>query len=235
MTNVRKLIAGGLLAATGVANADVTATVTAASQYDFRGITQSAKDPAIQASVDYAHASGLYAGIWGSNVDFAPGSKPSLEVDFYGGYKKSLESGVGFDVGGVYYTYFDNPTPGVNYVELYAGASYQWVSTKLFFSPDYGGKSTAGNTEAWYISGDASIPLPKDFTLLAHVGYSFGDYWKNLAKEYVDYSVGVGYTLGKFNLALKWVDGSDAIDTAGSDYFSSDSKVLFTIATTFPW
>ena len=235
MTTLRWWMAGGWVGLAGAANAEVSATVTAASDYDFRGITQSAQDPAIQASVDYAHDSGLYLGAWGSNVDFGPGNDPSVEIDLYAGFKKSLDSGLGLDFGGLYYTYHDNPTPGVNYVEFYAGASYEWFSSKLFYSPDYGGKSTAGNTEAWYLSGDATIPLPKDFSLLVHAGYSFGDYWKNLADEYVDYSVGVGYTLGKFNLALKWVDGTDAPDAPGSDYFSSDSKVVFTIATTFPW
>lgn len=235
MKKPRWLFAGGLVALAGAANADVTATVTAASEYDLRGISQSAQDPAIQASVDYSHGSGLYLGAWGSNVDFGPGSDPSVEIDLYGGLKRSLDSGLGFDVGGIYYTYHGSPSPGINYVELYAGASYQWFSSKLFYSPDFGGKSTAGNTEAWYLTGDAVIPLPKDFSLLLHAGYSFGDYWKNLADEYIDYAAGIGYTLGRFSLALKWVDGTDAIDAPGSDYFSSDSKVLFTIATTFPW
>lgn len=229
------LMAGGMVALAGAANADVSATVTAASDYDLRGISQSAQDPAIQASIDYSHGSGFYLGAWGSNVDFGPGSDPSVEIDLYGGFRKSLDSGLGLDVGGIYYTYHDGPEPGINYVEAYVGASYQWFSSKLYFSPDYGGHATSGSTEAWYLTGDATIPLPKDFSLLLHAGYSFGDYWKNLADEYVDYSVGVGYTLGRFNLALKWVDGTDAVDAPGSDYFSSDSKVLFTIATTFPW
>jgi uncharacterized protein (TIGR02001 family) len=59
-----------LLAAGAAAQAEATATVTATSDYDFRGITQTAQDPALQASVDYAHDSGFYAGAWGSNVDF---------------------------------------------------------------------------------------------------------------------------------------------------------------------
>jgi len=235
MKKFRWLMAGGMVALAGVANAEVTATVTAASDYDFRGYSQTAKDPAIQASVDYAHDSGLYLGVWGSNVDFAPGSDPSVEIDLIAGFSKSLDSGVGFDVGGVYYTYHDNPSPGVNYLELYAGASYNWLSGKLWYSPDYGGKSTTGNTESWYVQGDVEVPLPYELKLLAHVGYSFGDYWKNLADEYVDYSIGVGYSLGRFDLELKWVDGTDGVDTPGSDYFSSNSKVLFTVSTTFPW
>ncbi len=55
MKKFRWLMAGGMVALAGVANAEVSATVTAASDYDFRGYSQTAKDPAIQASVDYAH------------------------------------------------------------------------------------------------------------------------------------------------------------------------------------
>ena len=236
MLKFRWLMAGGMIAVAGAANAGVSATVTATNDYDFRGITQSAQDPAIQASIDYEHDAGLYVGAWGSNVDFGSGD-PDVEIDLYGGFKKSLDSGFGYDVGAVYYTYHDSPSPSANYVELYTGASYQWLSGKLFYSPDYGGHSTAGHTAAWYLSADAEIPLPKDFTFQVHAGYNFGEYWDDAGEEFVDYSVGIGYTVGKFDLALKWVDGSDneSLKHTPGDVFSSDSKVVFSISTTFPW
>ena len=62
------VIALGGMAAT--ANAEVSSTITVASDYDFRGITQTARDPALQASLDWAAESGLYVGAWASNVDF---------------------------------------------------------------------------------------------------------------------------------------------------------------------
>jgi hypothetical protein len=86
------------------------------------------------------------------------------------------------------------------------------------------------------------VPLPRNFSLLGHLGYSFGDYWKDLddagtGREYFDYAVGVGYTAGRFNLALKWIDGSDLKEADGTpdDIFSSQARAVFTVATTFPW
>ena len=43
------------------------------SQYLFRGISYSREKPAVQGGFDFAHASGLYLGIWGtSNFEFLP-------------------------------------------------------------------------------------------------------------------------------------------------------------------
>jgi uncharacterized protein (TIGR02001 family) len=39
-----------------------------ASDYVFRGISQSQRQPAIQGGFDYSHASGFYVGTWASNV-----------------------------------------------------------------------------------------------------------------------------------------------------------------------
>ncbi len=101
------------------------------SQYIFRGLTETNRKPALQGGFDYAHESGFYAGLWGSNVSWfeetnvgsstapiklsqpggagapfsASGSNSnSLELDFYGGYKFTVGD-VGFDVGLLQYYY----------------------------------------------------------------------------------------------------------------------------------
>ncbi len=243
-----KLIRGGalfvgLLGVAGATQAGVSSTWTAVSDYDFRGITQTAKDPALQASIDYAHDSGWYIGGWGSNVDFGP-SDPSIELDVYTGFSKSLDTGLNYDLGGVYYTYHSNPSPGLDYAELYAGLGYEAksgvsIKGKFFYSPDFGGSATPGSTSAEYISGDLSVPLPSNFSFTAHAGYSFGDFWKDIPgnQEYFDYALGVGYEAGKFSLGLKFIDGSDlkSLDGTPGDVFTSESKVVFSVATTFPW
>jgi hypothetical protein len=38
------------------------------SDYIFRGISQTQRQPAIQGGFDYSHASGFYVGTWASNV-----------------------------------------------------------------------------------------------------------------------------------------------------------------------
>ena len=48
----------------------LTTNVTLASNYVFRGLTQTNNKPAIQGGMDYAHASGFYAGTWLSNISW---------------------------------------------------------------------------------------------------------------------------------------------------------------------
>ena len=68
-----------------------------------RGITQSAQDPAIQGSIDWASESGLYLGAWASNIDFGNEFDADVEVDLYAGFSGGDE--VAWDIGFIYYGY----------------------------------------------------------------------------------------------------------------------------------
>jgi uncharacterized protein (TIGR02001 family) len=48
----------------------VSANVGIFSQFVFRGLTQTARHPAVQDGFDYALASGVYAGTWLSNISW---------------------------------------------------------------------------------------------------------------------------------------------------------------------
>ena len=248
-----KLIRGGalligLLGVAGATQAGVSSTWTATNDYDFRGNTQSSKDPAIQASLDYAHESGWYVGAWGSNIDFGitevPGGlkDPGLEVDLYTGFTKSLESGVTWDAGIVYYGYPDESD--FDYFEIYGSIAKDWFKAKLWYSPKFAGnaaedlaQSLVGddNVSAWYVEANGTWALPSNFSIIAHLGYSTGDYWDNaFGDDQMDYAVGVGYTAGKFNLALKYVDTDGDVKVTG-DAFNNEGRAILTVATTFPW
>ena len=248
-----KLIRGGalfigLLAVAGATQAGVTSTWTATNDYDFRGNTQSAKDPAIQGSLDYAHESGFYVGAWGSNIDFGvvevPGGlkDPGLEVDLYAGFTKTLESGFAYDFGAVLYAYPDESD--FNYTELYASIAKDWFKAKLWYSPKFGGTAAedlalintgSDNVAAWYTEVNGTFPLPANFSITAHLGYSTGDYWDNaFGDDQIDYALGVGYTAGKVALGLKYVD-TDSDIVVKPDEFNNEGRVIFTAATTFPW
>jgi uncharacterized protein (TIGR02001 family) len=234
-----------LVAVAGPAQADVSATVTIASDYDFRGITQNALDPAFQASLDWEGESGLYAGLWGSNIDFGDdggeGVDPvdlNVEVDFILGYAGSFTEDLGYDVGATYYKYLGDDNSGVDfdYLEVYTGLSWKILSGTIWYSPDF---SNSGET-AWYGELNAGIPLPAEFTLNLHAGYNFGDYWKPETfglDEFVDYSVGIARSFGRFDFEVKYIDGSDLKETDGTenDVFSSESKMFLSVSTTFPW
>lgn len=231
MRTVRILAALGLLAAATAANAELSSTWTLASEYDLRGFSQSAKDPAVEWSIDYAAANGWYLGAWASNIDFGD-VDVDYEVDLYTGFAGGAEDGLGWDVGLVYYTY-----PGesdLDYVEIYGGVAHSWFDGKLSYSNDFGGDSTAGDTAAIYAEGNATFLLPRNFSLLLHAGLSTGDYWDDInGDDVIDYSVGVGYDISSFSLALKWVDTESDV-VVRDDVFNNEGRVVFSVATTFP-
>jgi uncharacterized protein (TIGR02001 family) len=223
-----------LMAAGSVAHAEVTSTFTLTNDYNWRGITQSTKNPALQASVDYAHSSGFYAGAWGSNVDFGDDNDANLEVDLYLGFAGGET--ITYDVGMVWYTYPSSNGDALDFPEFHAGIGYRWAEAKVHYTSNFGGTSE----QAWYYELNGAVPLPADFSLDLHAGYSDGDgveasYGQD---NYFDWSVGVSYTmLDRWNLSLKWVDGSDleTLDGTPGDVFTSEATVVFSIATTFPW
>jgi uncharacterized protein (TIGR02001 family) len=225
-------VAAALLLASGaVAHAEVTGTVTAVSDYDFRGISLSATDPALQGSIDWAGESGFYLGAWASNIDYGNDVDGDVEIDLYAGFASETEAGLGWDVGLVYYTY-----PGADdindYPEIYGALSYKWLELKQWYTNDYGGF----DDDAWYTEGNASFELPKNFGLNLHLGYNYGDAFDDT--EYMDYSIGVGYTIGNFDLELKWVDNDlsngDFLYTR-DDVFNSEGRAILSVSTTFPW
>jgi len=245
-----------MVMASGVALADVSSTITVASDYDFRGITQTGLSPALQGSLDWEAENGLYAGLWGSNIDFGqdPGDgfdtvDLNVEVDLILGYAGDFTEAFGYDVGATYYKYLGNDdeqdTADFDYLELYAGLGItQYASAKLWYSPDF---SNSGES-AWYLEANGDIPLIWGIGLALHAGYNAGDYWDSdeigLA-EFVDYSVGLTRTFGRFDFAVKYIDGSDlkeadcsksSVLCPGDDeVFSSEAKAFISVSTTFPW
>ena len=76
-----------------------TANATLASDYRFRGISNS-DGFAMQGGFDWAFQ-GFSAGVWGSNTEF---SDSNIEVDIYGGYGWTM-SGIDMHVNLLYYMF----------------------------------------------------------------------------------------------------------------------------------
>jgi len=242
---LRQVIAGVLLMASAtVANAELSGTVTVVSDYDFRGMSLSSTDPALQGSIDWASEGGFYAGAWASNIDYGNSYDGNIELDLYGGFAGETEAGLGWDVGLVWYMYPDSDGSASkleikDYPELYFGLTYNVFEIKQWYSNDNSGS----DEDSFYTEGNASFELPVNFALNLHAGYYWGDYFDSpdpdySDSDYVDYSIGLGYTLGNFNLELKWVDNSlDDGDLffSKADEFNTEGRAIFSVSTTFPW
>ncbi len=226
------LAALAMMASASLAHAELSGTVTAISDYDYRGITQTAGDPALQGSIDWSAESGLYLGAWASNIDFGNCCDEDIEIDLYGGFRGGDE--ITWDIGFIYYTY-PGTNPDLDYPEIYAAVGWEWLTGKVWYSNDFGGTS---NESSFYYEANGSWALPSNFGLTAHVGYSDGDAIDLFyVDSYMDWSVGVTYPLGNFTLGLKYVDGSDLdiLDGTPGDVFSSEARAIFSVSTTFPW
>lgn len=90
-----------------------------------------------------------------------------LAIQLNGGYARRLPSGVSLDAG-IVHSRYSNRARGhfTSYTEVYAGASYKFLSSHIYYSPHYfepGFKSLYGEL-------DASIRPAKHLTLNGHVG-----------------------------------------------------------------
>ena len=169
MNRVRQaLIAITLLGVAGAAQAQFSATVTGASEYDFRGFSQTGKDPALQGSLDYSFSNGLAIGAWASNVDF--GGDADVEVDYYATFSRDIREGLAWTAGITDYTY-----PGSDdtddYIEYSLGLDTTNWSFKTWYSPDFYNLDLGS---AFYSEGNGKLRIADRFFVAAARGLQLG-------------------------------------------------------------
>ena len=193
-----------------------TSNVSLVSNYLYRGISQTGAKPATQGGFDYGHASGVYAGIWGSNIswlsDAGTATNASVELDTYFGFKSSFAGDFTYDVGFLRYNY--PGTYGAGKVkadtdEIYGAVGYKWVTAKYSYSVgDTFGTADAKGTD--YLELNASYPVSDTgVTLGAHLGkqtfkgvnagsgatsLTYSDYKLSATKDFSGFVLGLAYS-----------------------------------------
>ncbi len=261
-TIVLAFIAGISTATAGVAIAQsapaaasphsFTGNFTLASEYLYRGIGQTNRKPAVQGGFDYGHASGLYAGIWASNISWLSdtaggGVSAPVEIDVYGGYKNSFGGGDwNYDVGVLRYNYPGSYPAGFidpDTTEVYAAIGWRWltakysyvVSSHIFgFTTPSGGKTDGSD----YVELNASYDLGGGWGVLGHVGHQ--KIKGNGDASYTDYKAGFTKDVGLGVVALAYwaTDAKGCGDTPPTycNAFNRDlgnGRLLVTFTKTF--
>jgi uncharacterized protein (TIGR02001 family) len=204
-----------------------SANVGLFSQYVFRGITYTNERPALQGGFDYAHDSGLYAGVWATNVDRNGLYGNTLEIDLYGGWYKALTDDVAINVGVLQFYYPDNEKiagQSANTTELNAAVTWKWFTLKYNYSAtDFFGLNNVslgdgkGDTKGSdYTELNFAYTLPYDINLAAHVGHQTVE-GRGYA-DYTDWLIGVNKN---FSIA-----GSEGWN-AGVNYTTTDASKRF--------
>lgn len=204
----------------------VSGSATIASDYRFRGVSQSDKGMAIQGGITLTHESGLYVGGWASNLSgWGTFGGANMELDLIAGYKLPLADNATLDVGLTWYMYpsgADDTDFAEPYVKLSgtsgpltltAGAAYapkQYALANVSNHPDSRGQKQ----DNLYVWGDGAAAIGgTPFTAKAHIGHSSGnpglgpngtsvaptgDYW--------DWSAGMDTTWKNLTFNVSYVD-----------------------------
>lgn len=208
MNKLNKIIAASLLASVATAGAnvaiaaDLSANYAVASNYIWRGTTQSSDETAMSGGVDYSHKSGAYAGIWQSSLDGT-----DYEMDIYGGYKFKAGT-LGLDVGYIKYLY---PVDVLEeFDEVYLNAEYKTFGGGIAITTS---KENGGDTNDIYLYGKASFKVKAGLDL----GVVFGSY---------NFDAGAIEDYNHFQVSLSKKDFTIALDKNDKDASAANAPRL---------
>lgn len=165
----------------------VSGTATLASDYLFKGMTQTWNRPALQAGIDLTTEAGFSAGLWASNVSPKVYAGAHLEIDVSLGYRHALNQdwAVGGGLLSVFYPggnynkvrYAPLPSQRYDFTEANLFVAYKWVTLKysrtltdlLGFNAGTG--YTGGTRGSAYLDLSADVPLAEGYVLNLHAGH----------------------------------------------------------------
>ena len=223
------------------------------SDYRFRGVSHSDRRAAVQGSIQVAHASGLYAGVWGSSMDADTpvNGGADAEINFYGGYNRKIDA-LTLGGGWHYYVYPDHDSGPyarqyANIMEGFVSAAYDFgpvtASAELDYAPKQ--KSLATSLEPGepkqdnvYIQGSVSGAIPGTPIMLSGlVGHTFGPSYLTYTEDnYTNWQVTAAYTWKMLTLSVSYVDTNipnGAVRSNGSNRDLASAGVVGAITVAF--
>jgi uncharacterized protein (TIGR02001 family) len=193
----RVLVALALFVLAAPVGAQVSGSVSALSDYRYRGASLTDGKPALQVHLGYDFVAGSYAGVLVSNARGDDREGSELLTLVYLGKAWPLRGGWHWEVGAQYTAFarsgeYDHP-------ELYAGIGLQRAGVRLHYSDNY-----FGRWPGWYLEYDARHPLSEHWHLVAHAGMLRTN--GGAASAYRrDWSAGFGLTRSGYEWQLLWI------------------------------
>jgi hypothetical protein len=211
----------------------VSGSATIASDYRFRGVSQTDRQMAVQGGITVAHESGLYVGTWASNLaGWGTFGGANMELDLIAGYKHPLAGGT-LDVGLTWYVYpggadktdFAEPyaklSGAVGPASLTAGVAYAPPQQAIGKWYNTGASAAAGvydnprdKDDNLYLWGDGAYAIAgTPLTAKVHVGHSWGQNGLgpnatavSPTGDYWDWSLGADATWKNLTFNVSYVD-----------------------------
>lgn len=185
----------------------LSGSMTATSNYLFRGITQTRNLPAFQGGLTYNFRPiGFYLNLWGSNV-YKPINSThtsTLEVNSVAGITNTFKENFHYDLHIVHYDYPKDTS--LNFNEVIGSLTYRFITGLIAYSNDVFGSGSSGE----YYNLGVFHEIPAKYVYFDNVG--IGAYFghsslpKAAGKSYNDYSVYLSKKIKIYNFTLQWSD-----------------------------
>lgn len=173
----------------------VSGSASIASDYRFRGVSQSDREMAVQGGITVTHRNGAYIATWASNLaGWGTFGGANMELDLIGGYRAKLADTATLDVGLTWYMYpggaaktdvaepYAKLTGTVGPATLTAGVAYAPPQQAIGRWYRTGAAAASGRyddpgarDDNLYTWGDAAYGIVgTPFTARAHIGHGWG-------------------------------------------------------------
>ena len=216
---------------------EVSFNAALASDYRYRGISQTRLQAALQGGADCTNnPSGLYVGAWLSNIKWIKdaGGKGNVEVDLYAGKRGEIVKDVSYDVGVLTYVYPSNDlVTSANTTEVYgqvgygpAYIKYSHAVTNLF--------GFADSKNSGYLDLGSNFEIESGLILNAHLGRQMVK--NNSHYSYNDRKVGITKDFGIVTAAVAVIGtnaGGIAYASPANGKFLGKTSLVATLSKTF--
>ncbi|KQM32168.1 TorF family putative porin [Sphingomonas sp. Leaf10] len=211
----------------------VSGSTSIATDYRFRGVSQSDREMAVQGGITVAHRSGVYIGSWASNLaGWGTFGGANMELDLIGGVKLPLANGT-LDLGLTWYLYpggADKTDFAEPYARLTGTAGPTTLTAGIAYAPRQqaigkwyatGADAAAGvytdpgaKDDNLYLWGDGALGIASTpITAKAHIGHGWGQdgLGPNATAvtptgSYWDWSLGADVTVRNLTVNVSYAD-----------------------------
>ena len=228
-----------------------TATFAFATDYSYRGISQTQRQVAVQPAFTYETptvsenvALSAYVGAWGSNVYFGNTNPTIAEIDVIAGLRlKALEGKLTGDLGYIRYNYLGAPSDlFYDFNEFGLVLGYDFGVAQIQGAVRYSPNFFANSGIAWYKWGQLSVPLSfiklnenVSFKLFGTLGNQYVERFTNYGignNNYWDWQIGFTATVYGVDLTIAYIDTNLDVPYCANT-MNCDARAVFTISKTF--
>ena len=219
---MKKLALASLIMAASAAQAEVSFNAAATSNYVWRGMTQTNDASAIQGGADYAHESGLAAGVWTSSA------AGDTETDYYvsfGGEAGQLS----YEVGAIMYDY---NADDADFTEAFIGVGAMGASA-TYYRRVNDNDDIDQTDDASYISLAYGMELQSDLLLDLSFGQTIDVNSDVSEMDTYDVAVSVTKVMPDFDFSLTLTDRGDSEDGNDNVIVAGENEFFVTVSKSF--